>query len=217
MKLSYLILAALTAFAFLFSIYYYPQLPDQLVSHWDGQGEPNGYLDKDISLFLLPAMMAGFAILFSVIPRIDPLKKNIADFRIYFDIFVILLFIFLACIHMVTIYWNLGFEIPIIPVIAIWIAVLFYYSGLLMKKSKRNWFIGIRTPWTLSSDRIWEKTNGMGGTFFQVAGFLMLFGMLLGELIFLLLVILMISIGFAIAYYSYSEYQKEQKEKKLKA
>ncbi len=56
------------------------------------------------------------------------------------------------------------------------IGLLFYYIGVLMENAERNWFIGIRTPWTLSSDRVWRQTNRLGGRLFRAAGIAAMLG-----------------------------------------
>jgi uncharacterized membrane protein len=87
--------------------------------------------------------------------------------------------------------------------------LLFYYTGVLCEKSKRNWFIGIRTPWTLSSDKVWEKTHKIGGKLFKIAGIIAILGALTPEYAIILILIPVISaVGYTIAY-SYFEYQKE--------
>jgi len=50
------------------------------------------------------------------------------------------------------------------------LGILFYYCGILIENAKRNWFIGIRTPWTLSNEKVWERTHKIGGKLFKIAG-----------------------------------------------
>jgi uncharacterized membrane protein len=57
-------------------------------------------------------------------------------------------------------------------------ALLFYYAGVLMSVAKRNWFVGIRTPWTLSSDRVWQKTHRLGAVLFKLVALISLLGIL---------------------------------------
>lgn len=96
------------------------------------------------------------------------------------------------------------------------IGILFYYIGILMEHAEINWFIGIRTPWTLSSDMIWKKTNRLGGKLFRIAGIVTLLGAFFPgfEFYFILGPALLIA-GFT-AVYSYLEYQKELKENESK-
>ena len=109
-----------------------------------------------------------------VIPKIDPLKENIAKFRPYFDLFILLLFGFLFYLYLLTIAWNLGYRFNIIQLMAPAFGLLIYYAGVLIENSKQNWFIGIRTPWTLSSEKVWNKTNRQAGKLFKAAGVLSL-------------------------------------------
>ncbi|MCD6528067.1 SdpI family protein [bacterium] len=107
-----------------------------------------------------------------IIPKIDPLKKNLEKFRNYFERFFILLFLFLFYLYLLTIFWNLGLRFYIGQAMIPALAILFYYCGVLLEKAKRNWFIGIRTPWTLSSDEVWDKTHQLGGRLFNYHLFL---------------------------------------------
>ncbi|MCO5383780.1 MAG: SdpI family protein [Methanosarcina barkeri] len=147
-----------------------------MATHWDSQGEVNGYMSKFWGLFFMPLVITGLAIMFLVIPRIDPKKENIAKFRKYYDRFIFLLILFLIAVHFQTLLWNIGIQISPNAVFPVGIGLLFYYIGVLMENAERNWFIGIRTPWTLSSDRVWRKTNRLGGKLFRIAGISAIFG-----------------------------------------
>jgi uncharacterized membrane protein len=86
--------------------------------------------------------------------------------------------------------------------------------GILTENAERNWFIGIRTPWTLSSERVWKRTNRLGGKLFRIAGITAAFGAFFPEFaIYFILVPVIAVAGFSIIY-SYMEYQKEIKENK---
>lgn len=191
------------------SIYLYPLMPENIAIHWNIRGEVDGYLPKIWGLFLLPLIFTGVALLLIAVPRIDPLKENIKAFRSYYDGFIILFSIFLFSIHAQVMLWNIGVKISPATTIPIGVGLLFFYIGILCEKSRRNWFIGIRTPWTLSSDRVWEKTHRLGGKLFKATGVIAILGVLVQEYAFILIIIPVI---LAIAYtiiYSYFEYQKE--------
>ena len=86
--------------SFIIGIYLYPKMPEQMASHWNAQGNVDDYMPKFWGVFLMPFVFAGLALLFIVIPRIDPLKKNIEKFRKYYDGFIILFLIwFLLILH----------------------------------------------------------------------------------------------------------------------
>ena len=89
--------------------------------------------------------------------------------------------------------------------------LLFFYIGMMMEKSKRNWFIGIRTPWTLSDDRVWERTHRLGGRMFKAAALVSLLGLAAGEYAIWLLLVPILVAAFYPMVYSYFEYKKLHK------
>ena len=197
--------------SFAVSAYYYPLMPDQMVSHWGLAGEPNGYLSKAFLLFLMPALSLVMLVVFYFIPRIDPLKKNISKFKNYYEGFIVLLIGFLLYIQLITIFWNSGMRFQIIQAIIPAFAVLFYYIGVMMEHTKRNWFIGIRTPWTISSDVVWDKTHKIGGKIFRAVGIISLLGTILNEYAFYLMIVpIIVGMVYTVAY-TYFEYKKLKK------
>jgi uncharacterized membrane protein len=105
--------------------------------------------------------------------------------------------------------WNLGYEFDFKTFIFPMIGVLIFYTGILMKHAKRNWFVGIRTPWTLSSDKVWDETHRIGGDLFKISGIITICGFLLpGYALFLVLVPIIASAIFLVVY-SYILYRKE--------
>ncbi len=190
------------------NVYFYPQMPEKMASHWNTKGQVDGYMSKFWGLFLIPLILIGLALLFVAIPRIDPLKANIEKFRKYYDGFIIIFFIFMLLIHFQAILWNLGIKISPNVTFSAGIGILFFYVGILCENAKRNWFIGIRTPWTLSSERVWERTHKIGGKLFKIAGVIALFGVLFqGHAIFFVLIPVILVAAYTIIY-SYFEYQK---------
>jgi uncharacterized membrane protein len=197
--------------SFILGIYVYPQLPGKLASHWNAQGKADGYMSKFWGLFLLPIISCGLFLLFLLIPRIDPLKANIDKFRGYYDGFMAIIMLFFFYLYLLTILWNLGRRFNMIAFLTPAFGILFYYCGILIKHAKRNWFIGIRTPWTLSSETVWEKTHQIGEKLFKIAGVLALLGVLFQRYAFALVIIPIIIAALYTFIYSYFEYQKEMK------
>lgn len=207
-------ITGLVLLSFIISIYFYPQVPEQMATHWNSQGEVDGYMSKLWGLFFMPLVITGLTIMFLVIPRIDPRKENIAKFRNYYDGFIVLLILFMVAVHIQILLWNTGIKISPNAILPLGIGLLFYYIGILTENAERNWFIGIRTPWTLSSDRVWKRTNRLGGKLFKIAGIAAIFGAFFPELaIYFILVPVIFVAGFTVVY-SYIEYQKELKENK---
>ena len=111
MRTSYIIILAMVLLAFLLSAVVYPYVPDQVASHWDAQGQVNGYMSKFWGLFFLPLLQVGMVALFLGLPKIDPLKANIEQFRTQYETFIIIIVVFMLLIHLQVILWNLGVRI----------------------------------------------------------------------------------------------------------
>jgi uncharacterized membrane protein len=131
------------------------RLPDSMASHWNVNDQVDGYMSRFWGVFLLPLITLGMLALFLVIPAIDPLKANIAQFRDAFNLFIVLMVAFMAYVYGLTLAWNLGYtgfkmSGAMLPALGL----LFIFIGFMLRQAKRNFFIGIRTPWTLSSDRV---------------------------------------------------------------
>jgi uncharacterized membrane protein len=193
------------------SILAYPVLPDLIPSHWNMAGEVDGYLPKIWGVLIIPLVMVLLTAFFFLLPRIDPLKENYRKFRPYYDGFILVFLAFFLLIQVQIILWGLGYQISpnlIIPLLA---GALFIYLGFLVEHAEQNWFVGIRTPWTLSSEQVWKKTHHLGGKLFKIAGIIAMAGVFFGHyaIWFVLLPILAVSVYTVV--YSYFEYQKEMK------
>ena len=209
MKRFLLIALMLVILSFIMGIAFYPALPNEVPSHWNAAGEVNGYLPKFWGAFLFPIVTVGLFLLFAAIPHIDPKKANIEKMEKYYGGIVVLTMGFIFYIYILTIVWAFGIRIGMNIAILPAIGILFYALGAIMHNLKSNWFIGIRTPWTLSSDNVWKKTHAVGGKVFKISGILAVASVLFGGYaLFVFIVPLLIGVGYTIVY-SYLEYQKE--------
>ena len=197
--------------SFVVGISLYPQMPDVIASHWDYRGIVDGYMSKFWGIFLMPLVTAGILALLIIIPVIDPLKKNIKSFRKYYDEFIVILTAFLLYIYILTIMWNLGYVFNMTSMIAPAMGFLFYFLGILVQHSKRNWFIGIRTPCTLSSDKVWKKTHLIGGDLLRAAGIAALSGMFFPDYAMYFIVLPIVLVMAYTIVFSYLEYEKQKK------
>ena len=199
----------LIVFAFAVAIYFYPKLPAAMPSHWNEQGEPDATTSKVWVLFLLPSAMCVLWGIFLLIPRIDPLKANIAEFRPYYDGFVILIIFFMIFVQLQLILWSQGTKIAPVKLLPFGFGLIFYYAGILCGHAKRNWFIGVRTPWTLTSDNVWMKTNKLGGTLFKLTGIISLFGVWFPDRSVYFIFVPGVITAITVVVFSYMEYKKE--------
>ena len=206
---------AIVLLSFAIAAYFYPIMPDQIVSHWNIEGNVDGYMDKLWALFLMPVISVVLLLMFLAIPRIDPLKENIKAFRSYFDGFIMLIMLFLLYVFLLTIFWSRGVRFDMGQVLSPAFAILFYYCGILIENAKRNWFIGIRTPWTISNEIVWDRTHELGGKLFKLAGIIAVFGVFRYYSFYLVLVPIILFAAYLFVY-SYLEFQKEMSKKKRK-
>ncbi|MFA6036470.1 MAG: SdpI family protein [Candidatus Micrarchaeia archaeon] len=208
---SELVVLFIVLVAFVIGIDAYPLMPEKVASHWNAAGQVNGYMDRFWGTYFVPVLMALMALLFLAIPRIDPYKKNIEQFRGYYDNFIGLLMLFMIAVYVQTLLWNMGTEISISLTVPLGIAALIWYAGVMCENSKRNWFIGIRTPWTLMSDSVWEQTNRMGGKLFKMCAIIIALSVFLGEAAIWVTVGLLLAATAYMVYYSYVKYNAELK------
>jgi uncharacterized membrane protein len=199
-----LIAAALSAVAA-------PSLPERVVTNWDAAGRPAGTLPRAVAIWLTPAVMAGVVLLLSALPRVDPLRENVAAFRPTYDWFVVALTAFLFVVHAGILAFNLGYEFPFTSLIVAAVSLLVYYVGAVLPRTERNWFMGIRTPWTLSSDAVWDRTHRLGGRLFKLAAVVGLVGVASGEYAVYLLVGPVVAAAAVTAAYSYVVYARMER------
>ena len=158
-----------------------PNLPEQMVTRWNGAGEPTGTLSRTAGMWLVPGLSAGLIGLFALLPRIDPLGENIAAFRVHYDRFVVVFTAFLVALHLAVLAVNLGYAVDVTTLAVAGGAALFYYVGTVLPHVEPNWFLGIRTPWTLSDDDVWDRTHALGAKLFKLSAAVGVVGLLARE------------------------------------
>lgn len=152
------------------SFYFYAHFPERVPMHWNIAGEVDGWGSRWVGAFMLPVVILGMYLLFLVIPYLDPKKDRYEQFRKVFHVFKGFIVVFMALIYFITGLSALGYNINIGLWVPGLVGVLFILLGNYMGKIKPNWFMGIRTPWTLSSEEVWNKTHRFGGKVFMLGG-----------------------------------------------
>ena len=212
-KTTSIIALTMIALALLAGVVLWNQLPDPMASHWNANDEVDGYMSKFWGVFLMPLITLGMLVLFLVLPNIDPLKANIAQFRESFNLFIVLIVAFMLYIYGLTLAWSLGHQdFNMSTAMLPFMGVLFIAIGFMLRKAKRNFFIGIRTPWTLSSDTVWDKTHQLGSVLFMASGaFTIIGGFFGGMTAFWLMFVPLIGSSIFLVIYSYVLYRNETK------
>ncbi len=199
-----------------FSIHFYKILPEIIPSHFDAKGNPDDYMPKIKFMLIFFALLSGLYLLLTFIPFIDPFRKKIQskysiflllrDFSLLFFLYIYLIVLIAGKEgHLRTLHLGIGF------------GFLFILLGNYLPKLPRNFFFGIRSPWTLASETVWRKTHILGGWLFVLAGILLMVLSLLKvdfeiSLLITLLPLLIVS-GFLYPFLLYKRLQKEGENK----
>lgn len=162
--------AFLIAADLVFAAAVYQMLPDRLPVHWGLDGQPNGWASRVVAAFVLPAFTLVLWGVLAGVPSIDPRNRNISKFRPSYDITVIAAVGFLVAVHVATLGLALGWPIRIDTIIALAVGLLFIVIGNFLPRSRSNFTFGIRTPWALTDDRVWARSNRVGGYLMVGAG-----------------------------------------------
>lgn len=163
---------ALVVLSFVIAAAMYGRLPEL---------SPTRFTPKPWGPFVLPLLMAGVFLLFLAIPRISPRGYRVENFQGVFEFTQIALLALLAFVHILVLLAGLGVPVPVQGAARAGTGLVFVALGNLMGKSTRNFFIGIRTPWTLVSDEVWLRTNRLGGKLVVLAGLVLLASSFLGS------------------------------------
>lgn len=157
-KTDYLGLALMSALVAV-TAYGFTQLSGEIAIHFDASGQPNSYMALIPGLLILPGLGLILFLFFQYLPRIDPLGENYESFEGLFELMKLLIIGIMTYIQSLIIAWNLGMQYNISLMVAPVIFSAYLLTAKIMEKAERNWFIGIKTPWTLSSDEVWKKTH----------------------------------------------------------
>ena len=187
-----------------------PHLPATMPIHWGANGEADGFATKINAMILTVGIMVLIYFIIAFVPRIDPRKENYKYFSKTYNILlnaVLLLFFF---VNMSTILQGLGYNVPMSYIAPIMAGLVFIIIGNYLQRVRSNYFMGIRTPWTLSNETVWKKTHRLSGKLFFIGGLLILISAFLPDGYKSVIMWGSIVLCVAIPYlYSYLAYKKE--------
>jgi uncharacterized membrane protein len=194
------------------AIYFYQHFPERVPVHWDVNGRVNGWGPKGVGAFTFPVLLVATYFLFNILSRIDPRKKRYAEFSKTYAIIKTAIMLVFFSIYIITGLYSLGRVISVDFWIPLLIGIMFVVIGNYLGNIKNNYFVGIRTPWTLSSEKIWDETHRLGGKLFMVGGVLMaLTGFLPSVARMPLFILVVLAVAAAPVVYSYLLYKRSKK------
>ncbi|HKV59218.1 MAG TPA: SdpI family protein [Ktedonobacteraceae bacterium] len=193
----------------------YPFLPPMVPSHFDASGQVNGYLPKLINAILIPGISIVLFLILRFAVQIGPnlgyQNQRRANAQII-NLILVGILLFMLVIQLLTTAYALGAKVDITLVVCLAISVLFMFLGNYLGKLRRNFWAGIRTPWTLTNAVVWERTHRLGGWLFVAVGFA---GILCSFIPFVRLwgiLVLIIAVSIFLCIYSYICYRQQMQE-----
>ena len=203
--LSYLFIIATVAVA----AWIYPTLPDPMPTHWNIEGEVDQYLPKPWGVIILPASAIFVFIVFRLIPVISPKGFKTGEFADVMNIFQVIMVGFVSLVCILVMLESLGFDVRLNQVIYLAIGALFIVIGSYLRQVRKNFFVGFRTPWTLTNDEVWDKTHRLGGRLLIVIGLVFASGAILpihpGWLIAIVFTLLLVPVIYSYFLYRQAE------------
>lgn len=156
--------------------------PDALYPvHWGIDGQPDRFAGRNQAFLMMPAIMLGMTLLFCILPGIDPRGGNLKRSPAIYLVAWVGTIAFMTAVHVVTSASSSGLmpgaDDALVPVVVpVGIGILLILIGNFLGKARPNWFVGVRTPWTLSSDLSWDKTHRLTGRLMVLGGLVILGG-----------------------------------------
>ena len=185
----------------------YPKLPDQIVTHWGVDGQPNGWSSKFVGVILLPFALALLGLFVPRLIRLDPKNKDINS-KLECCIVWIIPIVTIMC-SSVTILNALGYNTKVEIIIPFVVGIMLMIVGNYMPKAKQNYTVGVKIPWTLNDEENWDKTHRVAGFVFTIGGLLIALSSFFKIRTIVLLAVLFAMI-FIPTIYSYIIYRKKQ-------
>lgn len=162
-----------------FSVFVYSSLPERVPTHWNVRGEVDGWAGRLRAVVFAPAVALVLWLLLPLLRRIDPRRRNYDRFDPTFWLLVNVMVVFMGAIHVATLGAGLGWDLDITRTMLVVVGLMFAVLGNYLPRLRSNWWMGIRTPWTLESEAVWRGTHRLAGYTFVIGGLLAMVAALL--------------------------------------
>ncbi|MDW2796709.1 SdpI family protein [Clostridium boliviensis] len=197
------------------SLILYKRLPEQIAVHWNSAGEIDGYLPKAMAAFGMPFVFLLINLFTNISLLYDPRREGQPKaLRAIVNWLIPLTSLILIP---ATLFMSIGIKIPITSLTFSIVGIVFIVIGNYLPKSKRNYMMGVRIPWTFHDSDNWNKTNRIaghmmvaGGFVILVSGYLQVNAVLHGVSLIFIITVLIVVIPF---FYSFFLYKKERDKK----
>ena len=197
---------------FVFAFISWDKLPESIPVHWNIDGIPNRFENKGLGIFVEPLISVGLYFILLALPKIDPKKANYAQFETVFRAIRLVIHSLLSVIFIIGLLSAMHYPINTTYITMLLIPFMFMILGNFMGKIRPNYFVGIRTPWTLASEEVWVKTHRVTGRVWVAASFLYLLLNLftkLPHLVEIVYIALLIVVPFVYSFVKYKQISPE--------
>lgn len=157
-----------------FVVWAWPQLPERMVVHWNADFQADGWSSKTLAAGLFPALVLVVWLGLPLLRHIDPKRENYARWEPTFWVVLNLVGMMLSAVEAAAIAYNLGWPVQMRQVMLCLMGLMFVGLGNYLPRVRPNWWIGIRTPWSLSGDVVWRETHRVGGWALVLGGVVMI-------------------------------------------
>ncbi len=195
-----------------FTLAVYGSLPEQLPTHWNIRGEADDWSSRAVGAFMMPAISTALWLLLPLLRRVDPRRPHYERFGETFWVLVNILVLFMGAMHVLVLGTGLGWRIDVTRASLVMLGLLLIALGNYLPRVRSNWWMGIRTPWTLESETVWRQTHRVAGVTFVAGGVLAVLAALLpGAASFAVGMTAMMAGALIPTVYSYIAYRREQR------
>lgn len=188
----------------------YPHLPAEIPTHWDFHGDVNGTMAKFPGAFLPSLIALGIWILLPLLRGIDPRKASYEKFDATFYLIINVVVLLMALLQGLMLAVGLGVHVDMLRAMLFGVGLMFAIMGNYMPRIRSNWWMGVRTPWTLDNEEVWRRTHRFAGRTFVMGGVITMLSVALpGEAARVIALVSMMIAGLVPVVYSYVIWRHE--------
>lgn len=195
-------------FMFLICIMFFDFMPAQMPIHWWISWEADWFASKKVAMLMIPILSSLLLVFFELIPQLDPRKSMYKKFDSTWESFKNYFIWFFLYLYLVTIFLTVTPTVSMSFFMMFWLGVLFVLIGKLMRTIRSNYFVWIRTPWSLENEEVWEKTHKLAGWVFVIWWLILILAAFLSFNPLYLFVFVILSVALIPLIYSYYLYKK---------
>lgn len=191
---------------------FYADLPEQIPTHWNINGQPDDWGPKIWAAWMMPGISLILLFLLPFLAKIDPKAENYNSFSSTYEVLQTVLILFMTLMFSLQYYFTFHphQQALMTPFMLSAVGVMFIVMGNYMGKVRQNFFVGLKTPWTLADPEVWQKSQRLTGWMFVFAGVIFLIQAWAQKYILATFIIVMVAIAFVPTIYSYVIYKRKR-------